>query len=130
MYLSNDDLRDVVSQLAKRYGSSATLEELDKKLCTAEICYSRSLNSVNLLKPCFRENFLMKNCDFMFADKVILRENGVEERFITNIEFSKDGTHILVTDINRKKCKVPYTGENVVVKMNKFVPIDLFLKMM
>lgn len=126
MTLDHDEIADVLTKLASKIGigfeEKVTMAELVKKVANQNLCYQTEAKEINLLEPSFKNAFFIKNVSLELDEEI-----EIDKEAIVGIKMINK-KNIILKDLNGKKTRVKYDGDNVRFKI-KEIPVDLYFKL-
>lgn len=126
MLLDHEEIEQLLMGLSKKTGitlnENITLSDIIKKVQNQNLCYKSSLNEINILKPTQKNAFFIKNASFFVDDKEFL---NIDKDEIISIKLISD-KKALITTFDKTK-KLEYTGENIKIKIERDIPLDVYL---
>ncbi|MGL5714858.1 hypothetical protein [Cetobacterium sp.] len=126
MLLDHEEIEQLLVGLSKKTGinldEDITLSDIIKKVQNQNLCYKSSANEINILKPTQKNAFFIKNASFNIDDKEFLT---IDKDEIISVKMISDKKAIIKTFDKTKK--IEYTGNNIKVKIERELPIDVYL---
>lgn len=126
MLLDHEEIEQLLMGLSKKTGitldENITLSDIIKKVQNQNLCYKSSLNEINILKPTQKNAFFIKNASFSVEDKEFV---NIDKDEIVSVKLISD-KKALITTFDKTK-KLEYTGENIKIKIERDIPLDVYL---
>lgn len=126
MLLDHEEIEQLLMGLSKKTGitlnENITLSDIIKKVQNQNLCYKSSLNEINILKPTQKNAFFIKNASFSVEDKEFF---NIDKDEIISVKLISD-KKALITTFDKTK-KLEYTGENIKIKIERDIPLDVYL---
>ena len=121
MTFGQNDIRALFMELRKKFGGSATLDEVIKRTANCDINFKKETPQLDLLQANLLSAFWIKNVDITINPEVLL--GSFDPQAIVGIYRVNTGIFELI-DLENKKIRV--SREDLSVKVKK-VPLDVFL---
>ena len=129
MLLDHEELEQILLGLSKKTGigldEDITLSTLIKKVQNQNLCYKSSLDEVNILKPTQKNAFFIKNASFNITDKEF---KNIDKDEILSVKLLGNKKALVSTFDNVRK--IDYTGDNIKIKMERDIPLDVYLDLL
>lgn len=133
MVLDDKDLNDIIARIANKIGvkldEAITLNEVMKKVVNQNLSYINENTEIDILGPGIKNAFFLKNAELVYNKD---NTKNFNHDYVVGAKFINNKT-IQLTDINGKKINLTHDVENgdnyVGVKINKKIPLDIYLKM-
>ena len=129
MLLDHEELEQILLGLSKKTGigldEDITLSTLIKKVQNQNLCYKSSLDEVNILKPTQKNAFFIKNASFNITDKEF---KNIDKDEILSVKLLGN-KKALVSTFDKVR-KIDYTGDNIKIKMERDIPLDVYLDLL
>lgn len=126
MLLDHEEIKQLLVGLSKKTGIDLndyiTMSDIIKKVQNQNLCYKSSVNEINILKPTQKNAFFIKNASFDVNDKEL---QCIDKDEIISIKLISDKKAIVKTFDKTKK--IEYTGNNIKIKIEREIPLDVYL---